>query len=139
MLTASLNGLKSKVKSILNKSETSQEEDKKFINSITSTPTIIAKDLRIEGQIFSSGLVEIEGKINGVIKGNSVVLLEDGNIEGEVTAKSFSINGKFNGNIKAQNVFIANKAEVVGTIEYCLLSIEDGASVEAKFKKIENN
>ncbi|MBU6338730.1 MAG: polymer-forming cytoskeletal protein [Rickettsiales bacterium] len=133
MLIASL---KSKVQSVLNKSKTSQNEDKKF-NSITATPTIIAKDLKIEGQIFSSGLVEIEGKINGVIKGNSVVLLEDGNIEGEVTAKSFSINGKFNGNIKAQNVFIANKANVTGTIEYSLLSIEDGASVEAKFKKLD--
>lgn len=126
-----------KFKSFFKKSNSEIKENNDLV-SITSTPTIFAKDLKIEGQILSSGLIEIEGKVNGNIKGNSVILLEAGYIEGEVRAESFSIHGKFNGNIKAKNVFISGKANVTGVIEYSLLSIEDGASVEAKFKKIEN-
>lgn len=111
-------------------------EEKKPNRSFNSTPTIIAKDLKIEGQLTSTGLVEIEGCIIGNIKGNSVILLPSGSIEGEVEAESFSIKGKFNGTIKAKSVNIGSKARISGTIEYSLLSVEDGASVDAKFKKL---
>ena len=113
-----------------------KEKGKKTPRSFNSTPTIISQDLKIEGQIFSSGLIEIEGTVKGVIKGNSVILLQGGEIEGEVIAESFSVRGKFLGTIKANNVSIGNKAQISGTIEYSLLSVEDGASVDAKFKKI---
>ena len=133
----SIVNLKSKLLSFFNRSDTTVElEEKKPKKTFTSTPTIIARDLRIEGNVFSSGLVEIEGTVNGVIKGNAVILLENGVIDGEIVAESFSIRGKFSGTIKAQNVNIADKAQVSGTIEYSTLSIEDGACVDAKFKKI---
>ncbi len=133
----SIVNLKSKLLSFFNRSDTTVElEEKKPNKTFTSTPTIIARDLRIEGNVFSSGLVEIEGTVNGVIKGNAVILLENGVIDGEIVAESFSIRGKFSGTIKAQNVNIADKAQVSGTIEYSTLSIEDGACVDAKFKKI---
>ena len=118
------------------KSSDINETQEKKPRSFDSTPSIIAKNLSMEGQIFSSGLIEIEGSIKGIIKGKSVILLEGGTIEGEVIAESFSVRGKFLGTIKSQNVNIGNKAEVVGTIEYATLSVEDGASVDAKFKKI---
>lgn len=105
--------------------------------SKNSTPTIIASDMTIEGQIVSQGLIEIEGKIKGSVKGHSIALLEKGVIEGDVTAESFCVRGKFLGNIIAQNVNIASKASVVGTIEYGLLSVEDGAIIDAQFKKLQ--
>jgi cytoskeletal protein CcmA (bactofilin family) len=108
---------------------------KKKSRPITSTPTILSRDLKIEGQILGSGLIEIEGNVKGIIKGNSVILLETGTIEGEVIAESFSIRGIFQGTIRAQHVNISCKAQVTGSIEYNMLSIEDGASVDAKFKK----
>ncbi len=104
--------------------------------SRNSTPTIVAIDMVIEGQIISQGLVEIEGKIKGSVRSNSVVLLEKGIIEGDVIAESFCVRGKFLGNIVAQNVNIASKANVIGTIEYGLLSVEDGAAIDAQFKKL---
>lgn len=131
----SIANTKSKLLSFLKKSDISETENTKP-KTFTSTPTIIARDLRIEGNIFSSGLIEIEGTINGNIKGNAVILLENGVIDGEILAESFSIRGKFCGTIKARNVNIADKAQVSGTIEYETLSIEDGACVDAQFKKI---
>jgi len=101
-----------------------------------STPTIIARDLKIEGEIISAGLIEIEGVIKGTIKGNSVILREEGYVEGTIIAESLSIRGKFDGTIRAQNISITSKAKVIGNIEYGSLSVEDGASIDGQFKMI---
>lgn len=101
-----------------------------------STPTIIARDLKIEGEITSAGLIEIEGVIKGSIKGNSVILREEGYVEGTIIAESLSIRGKFDGTIRAQNISITSKAKVIGNIEYGSLSVEDGASIDGQFKMI---
>ena len=91
--------------------------------------------LKIQGEIFSAGIIEIEGNINGTINGNSVILRENGAIYGTVFAENFSIRGKFEGTIKAKNISIASKAKVTGDIEYDILSVEDGAYIDGHFKK----
>jgi cytoskeletal protein CcmA (bactofilin family) len=106
-------------------------------SNFKSTPTIISRDLRVEGEIISSGLIEIEGNIKGTIKGNSVILREDGVVEGVIIAEVLSIRGKFDGTIRAKNLNIAAKARITGTIEYDLLSVEDGACIDGQFKRLE--
>ncbi len=101
-----------------------------------STPTIIARDLKIEGELSGSGIIEIEGMVKGTIKGNLVILRENGVIEGTVLAESFNIRGKFDGTIKAKLLSIAGKAVVHGEIEYGSLSVEDGACIDGQFKQI---
>jgi cytoskeletal protein CcmA (bactofilin family) len=105
------------------------------LTNFKSTPTILSRDLKIQGEIFSAGVIEIEGTINGTINGNSVILREDGAIYGTVFAENFSIRGKFEGTIKAKNISIASKARVTGEIEYDVLSVEDGANIDGHFKK----
>ena len=56
------------------------------LTNFKSTPTILSRDLKIQGEIFSAGVIEIEGTINGTINGNSVILREDGAIYGTVFA-----------------------------------------------------
>jgi cytoskeletal protein CcmA (bactofilin family) len=102
-----------------------------------NTPTIIARDLKIEGEIVGTGLIEIEGHIKGTINGNSVILREDGFVEGLIIAESLSIRGKFEGAIKAQHLEISSAANIVGTIEYNSLCVEDGASIDGQFKKFD--
>lgn len=101
-----------------------------------STPTIIAKDLILQGEIQSRGVIEVEGKINGKIKGNNVVIRESGFIEGEIAADSIVVKGSVNGNLSAKSINICAKAKVLGNIEYGVLSVDDGASIEGSFKKI---
>ena len=105
-------------------------------SNFKNTPTILARDLKVDGDINSAGLIEIEGIIKGNISGNTVILREEGSIEGEINAQSLSIRGAFNGKIKAKSVNISGKAKVVGEIEYESLSVEDGASIEGQFKRV---
>ena len=131
--------LKSKVVSITQNSSNDNSISKKLeviSSNFKSTPTIIARDLKIEGQIHSSGLIEIEGVIKGTINGNSVILREEGFIEGEVIAESLSLRGSFEGKIKAKNINISSKAKIHGEIEYEYLSVEDGACIDGQFKKL---
>ena len=136
----SISNIQAKVNKVsikLNNDENGTLNSKKLeiLTNFKSTPTIISRDLKIQGEVFSSGIIEILGQIDGSIKGNSIILREEGFIKGTVFAENFSIRGKFDGKIKAKNISIASKAEVIGEIEYELLSVEDGASIDWHFKK----
>lgn len=104
--------------------------------SLKSMPSIIARDAKIEGELYSSGVIEIEGYIKGHINSNSVIIREEGIVEGEVTADSINIRGSFNGNIKARNINIFSKAKINGVIEYNSLSVEDGACIDGQFRQL---
>jgi len=101
-----------------------------------TTPTILARDLSVEGNITSAGMIEVEGSIKGSIQGNSVILREECFVEGSITAESLIIRGRFEGSIKAKNLSISSKARVQGDIEYDSLSVEDGACIDGKFKRL---
>jgi cytoskeletal protein CcmA (bactofilin family) len=107
-------------------------------SNFKAIPTIIAKDLRVEGVINGSGVIEIEGYIKGLIDGNVITLRENGFVEGTIIAESVSIRGKFEGSLKAKSVSILGRAKVVGEIEYESLSVEDGACIDGQFKHVES-
>lgn len=102
----------------------------------SETPSILSKTFKIQGDIKSSGILEIEGNAKGTIKGNSVIIREDGLVEGKIDSESVCIHGSFNGDIKADNINIFKKAKIVGNIEYKSLSVEDGAYIDGQFKRI---
>lgn len=101
-----------------------------------TTPTIIARDISIEGNINSAGVIEIEGNVKGTINGNSVILREECYVEGAIIAESLSIRGRFEGSIKAKNISLSSKSRVHGEIEYDSLSVEDGACIDGQFKRL---
>lgn len=133
--------LKSFVNSL--KSGSNSESFGKTIEQMTvsfkSMPSIISKDSKIEGEIHSSGVIEIEGQIKGRINSNSIVIREDGFVDGEINADSVNIRGNFNGTIKARNINVFSKAKITGTIEYQSLSVEDGASIDGQFKQLSSS
>lgn len=137
----SISNLKNKVVSHNFKINDAMNEDNsikklEILSNFKSTPTIISKDLKIQGELFSGGIIEIQGAINGTINGNSVILREDGVITGTVFAENLNIRGRFEGNIKAKYISISGKARVRGEVEYETLSVEDGANIDGYFKKI---
>jgi cytoskeletal protein CcmA (bactofilin family) len=135
----SISNIRAKISQSSIKDSSNGEILSKKLDALTnfkSTPTIISRDLKIQGEVFSAGVIEIEGNINGTINGNSVILREEGSINGNVFAENFSIRGKFEGTVKAKNISIASRAHVNGEIEYDILSVEDGACIDGHFKKI---
>lgn len=133
---------KSSLKSLITsfKNSSNSESFGKTIENMSASfkamPSIIAQDATIEGELRSSGVIEIEGLIKGKVTSNSIVIRENGIIEGEIEADSVNIRGNFDGTIRARNINIFSKAKITGTIEYQSLSVEDGACIDGQFKQL---
>ncbi|MCK5311744.1 MAG: polymer-forming cytoskeletal protein, partial [Desulfobacteraceae bacterium] len=58
--------------------------------------SIIDKELTIEGSISSTGKLIIKGKVRGEIKGDVIVIAEDGEVESNsAIVASMTVGGKF--------------------------------------------
>lgn len=105
-------------------------------SNFKTTPTIIARDLTVEGNLTSTGVIEIEGNVRGTLNGTTIILREECFVEGAIISEFLSIRGRFEGSIKAKNISISSKARIHGEIEYDSLSVEDGACIDGQFKRL---
>jgi cytoskeletal protein CcmA (bactofilin family) len=79
----------------------------------------------------------IKGKV--ALTGHSkLVIAAGGKVEGEIVAKSISIDGEANGKIDASGglVSFGENARCTGSIQYGRMSMAEGAEVEATMKKV---
>jgi len=96
--------------------------------------SVLAKDILIKGNIFSDGVTEIQGKVEGDINGNVITVREDGIVTGNISSKILNIKGKFNGIAKSEKINISKDGKVNGTLQYETLGVEDGAFIEGNLK-----
>lgn len=113
-------------------------KNKHLVCNRITIPSLLSKTLKVEGNLFSEGTVEIEGQIRGNIKGDIVTLRENANVEGDIRANIVNIKGYFKGQIFAEKVNISREARIFGNIQYFSLTVEDGASIEGQFKRVKN-
>lgn len=143
-LIMSIANIKSRLAILADSVETgSKKSITKKLEMITSsnfktTPTIIAPDITIEGSLNSTGVIEIEGNVKGIVKSESIILREECFVEGSIISENLNIRGRFEGSIKAKNISISSKGRVYGEIEYDSLSVEDGASIDGQFKRLKS-
>lgn len=105
--------------------------------SKNNNTSIISKGLCLRGNLVSDGLLEVEGKIEGNVKGNEITIRESGLIDGKIVSNILNIKGSFNGTIKSQKINISGKANIKGTLEYVILCVEDGASIVGDLKRVD--
>ena len=99
-------------------------------SSSGSVPSIISKDLRVEGNLISSGELQVDGSIKGDIKGTDIVVGDSGEVNGNVVADSVRVAGKLNGSIEAKQVALDQSARVTGDLRHDDLAIASGAQFE---------
>lgn len=78
--------------------------------------------------------LHVDGKIEGNVKANQVVVNETGNIEGNIVAATVVVKGRFTGQISAENIEVGPSAAVTGELLYDNLVIEQ-ANINATLKK----
>ncbi|MBQ4833103.1 polymer-forming cytoskeletal protein [Pseudoalteromonas sp. MMG010] len=100
-----------------------------------STPSIISQDVRLTGTLTSQGEVQLDGRIDGDLKVQHLVIGTTGIVEGVVEAKSVIVKGKIIGSLNASEVTIKNSAHVHGDVFHDTLSIEAGAEIEGNLKQ----
>lgn len=108
-------------------------------NRIQNTiATLIGAETRIEGDVHFSGGLRVDGVIRGNISEpngspSTLILSEQGRIEGAVSASKLVINGKIIGSVKAnQFIELQAKAHITGDVYYKSLEMHTGAVIEGK-------
>lgn len=99
--------------------------------------TLVGVDTRVEGDIHFTGGLRVDGSIRGNVTESetpsTLVLSENGRIEGAITVSQVVINGKVVGPVHALQFFeLQAKARVTGDVSYKSLEMHTGSVVEGK-------
>jgi cytoskeletal protein CcmA (bactofilin family) len=83
--------------------------------------------LSIVGRLECAGDLQIEGSIEGEVRGQGVRIGNGAVVKGTVVGEIVQLSGTVEGNIEADSVILAKNAHVSGDISYQSLQIEEGA------------
>ncbi len=100
------------------------------------TGSILANSISLKGSITCKGELQIDGRINGNITGEKVILGPESNMEGTLNAHEVIISGNFKGKLKGKSIRLDSGASVDAEIHYEVLAIEDGSVVNGTVKKL---
>ena len=88
----------------------------------------------IKGDWRSDGIVEFGGKITGDLTVDVLVVTGTGKVDGNIRARSVTVEGHLNGTIAAVDVILASTSVVIGEIVAEKIRIDFGANVEGRLK-----
>jgi cytoskeletal protein CcmA (bactofilin family) len=104
-----------------------------------SGKSLVGETLQIEGDIRSSGSVDISGLVNGNVFVSNLIINEVGSVRGSIEATTIEINGHVEGKVLADSIIIGNKAIVKGDLVFRnTLKTEEGADIDGYIKRVNN-
>ena len=99
----------------------------------------VGETMQLEGDLRTSGSIDVAGLINGNIFVSEMTVTETGSIRGSVEAATIEINGHVEGRISADVVVVGKTAVIKGDIFFKnSLRTEEGADIEGDIKRINN-
>ena len=99
----------------------------------------VGETLQLEGDLRSSGSVDVSGLINGNVFVTEMIITETGSLRGTLEAASVEINGHVEGKITADSVIVGRSAVIKGDIFFKnTLKTEEGADIDGYIKRINN-
>ena len=97
----------------------------------------IGETMQLEGDLRSSGAVDVAGLINGNIFVSDMVINEPGSVRGSIEANTIEINGHVEGKILADVVIVGRNAVIKGDIFFkSTLKTEEGADIDGYIKRM---
>ena len=99
----------------------------------------IGETMQLEGDLRTSGAIDVAGLVNGNIFVSEMSVTETGSIRGTIEAGSIEVNGHVEGKILADVVIVGKSAVIKGDIFFKnSLKTEEGADIEGYIKRINN-
>jgi cytoskeletal protein CcmA (bactofilin family) len=91
------------------------------------TPSIFSAALTVIGRLESAGDIQIDGKVEGDIRGQGVKIGSTAVIKGAVVGEVVELAGTLEGKIEAKSAVLAHTARMSGDIIHQSLKIDQGA------------
>ena len=99
----------------------------------------VGETLQLEGDLRTSGSLDIAGLINGNVYVSEVTVTETGSVRGTLEASKIEINGHIQGKITADAIVIGRTAVIKGDVFFKnTLKTEEGADIDGYIKRINN-
>ena len=99
----------------------------------------IGETMQLEGDLRTSGSIDVAGLINGNIFVSEMTVAETGSIRGSIEATTIEVNGHVEGKISADTVIVGKSAVVKGDIFFKnTLKTEEGADIDGYIKRANN-
>ncbi|MEM1078734.1 MAG: polymer-forming cytoskeletal protein [Pseudomonadota bacterium] len=98
-------------------------------------PSILSSDLKVVGNLRTSGDIQIEGQVEGDIHAHLLTVGEGATVNGEVVADDVIVNGRVIGRVRGLKVRLTSTARVEGDIIHKTIAIESGAHFEGSVQR----
>ena len=93
--------------------------------------------MQFEGDLRSSGSLDVAGLVNGNIFVSEMIITEAGSVRGSIEAANIEVNGHVEGKISADVIIIGRSAVIKGDIFFKnTLKTEEGADIDGYIKRI---
>ncbi len=114
-----------------------QGTENKSLNN--SGRSLVGETMQLEGDLRSSGNVDVAGLINGNIFVSEMIITETGSIRGTLEAQKVEINGHVEGKITADTIIVGSSAVIKGDVFFKnTLKTEEGADIDGYIKRLNN-
>ena len=99
----------------------------------------IGETMQLEGDLRTSGSIDVAGLINGNIFVSEMTISDTGSIRGSIEAGTIEVNGHVEGKIIADTVIVGKTAVIKGDIFFKnTLKTEEGADIDGYIKRVSN-
>ena len=95
-------------------------------------PSILSDGTKFNGDITSGGTIQIDGKVEGDINCDELIIGVKGNVVGTVTANNLFLYGVLQGTANVNELFIAKSAKLIGDAAHTTIAVEPGAYIEGR-------
>jgi len=97
----------------------------------------VGETMQLEGDLRSSGSIDVAGLVNGNVFVSEITITETGSIRGSVESAKIEINGHVEGKISADSVIVGKNAVIKGDIFFKnTLKTEEGADIDGYIKRV---
>lgn len=97
--------------------------------------SVLGADLRITGEVVSTGSVEVLGEIDGNITAHGLLIGQEGRVKGSVKADTVEVKGKLDGKVACESFTLRSSASVRADVTTSGIVIESGAAMDGRFLK----
>jgi len=96
--------------------------------------SVISKALKITGELESTEDIQIDGQIEGDVRGVGVKIGQNAKVKGTVYADEVELSGTVEGKIEAKKVIFTGTARMTGDVWHQDIKIESGAYISGNLK-----
>lgn len=98
--------------------------------------SFLGAEVTITGNIGGQGNLHIDGRVDGDVTCGSLIIGNSGQVNGNITADDAKIAGTVTGTVAAKVLTIESTARITGDLSYDSVSVETGAQVDGRVKRL---